>query len=241
MSRVVISQPMLFPWPGFFEQLMLADEYIYLDDTQFSKGSFTNRIQLLQRGERSWMTIPLVGKGSFQKISELESAGDAWRSKHRSLLLSSLADAPYLDVALSLFDSVYAKSSLLDLLIASIEEPASYMQIGSRRSIKRSSDMNVGGVSSRRVLDIVHKARGDCYITGHGASRYLDHVAFENEGVQVEYMTYSLTPWERSGMPCTPYLSILDLIAHTGPRASTYLCPSTVSWQKFLKEETTTS
>ena len=60
MATVVITQPMLFPWPGFFEQLMLADTYIYLDDAQFSKGSFTNRIQLLRGAERCWMTIPLA-------------------------------------------------------------------------------------------------------------------------------------------------------------------------------------
>ena len=52
MTRVVITQPMLFPWPGFFEQLCLADVYIYLDDVQFSKGSFTNRVQI-EDGDRT--------------------------------------------------------------------------------------------------------------------------------------------------------------------------------------------
>ena len=46
MTTVVISQPMLFPWVGMFEQVALADVFVHYDDVQFSKGSFTNRVQL---------------------------------------------------------------------------------------------------------------------------------------------------------------------------------------------------
>jgi hypothetical protein len=241
MTTVVISQPMLFPWPGFFEQLMLADSYIYLDDTQFSKGSFTNRIQLLRGNDRCWMTIPLAGKGSFQKISELVSAGDDWKTGHRALLCQSLIGATYIDDALSIFDKVYSHSTLLDLLIASIEEPARYMGIGTNRKIARSSGMGVEGASWRRVLDIVLHTGGSRYLTGHGAANYLDHGAFADHGVQVEYMDYSRTHWPQPGAFFTPYVSVLDLIARTGPEARNYLIPATISWQDFLREETVIS
>jgi len=112
MTAVVISQPMLFPWPGFFEQLALADGYIYLDDAQYSKGSFTNRIQLLKGNDRCWMTIPLAGKGSFQKIQDLSATADNWRASHRSLLRQSLDGAPYIDDALAILDEVYANDSV---------------------------------------------------------------------------------------------------------------------------------
>lgn len=241
MTAVVITQPMLFPWPGFFEQLMLADSYIYLDDTQFSKGSFTNRIQLLRGSDRCWMTIPLAGKGTFQKISELQAAGDDWKQSHRALLRQSLLGAPYIDDALSIFDKAYSHSSLIDLLIASIEEPARYMGIGLNRTISKTSEMDVTGTSWRRVLDIVQHAGGDEYLTGHGAANYLDHSAFEAEGVQVKYMNYSRTTWPQPAGASTPYVSVLDLIARMGPEARSCLIPATVAWQDFLKEETVTS
>lgn len=240
MTTVVITQPMLFPWPGFFEQLMLADRYIYLDDAQFSKGSFTNRIQLLSGNDRCWMTIPLAGKGSFQKISELSSAGDDWKTSHRALLRQSLLGAPYLDDALSIFDATYSHSSLLELLIASIEEPARYMGIGVGREIQKSSTLSVESASWRRVLDLVLAAGGDRYLTGHGAANYLDHRAFEEEGVRVEYMDYSRSPWPQPSGSFTPYVSVLDLIARTGPEARNCLIPATTGWQDFLKEETVT-
>ncbi|WP_077960077.1 WbqC family protein [Ensifer adhaerens] len=241
MTAVVISQPMLFPWPGFFEQLMLADGYIYLDDAQFSKGSFTNRIQLLGGEDRSWMTVPLAGKGSFQKIRDLSGTADNWRASHRSLLRQSLGGAPYIDDALAIFDEVYAAECLCDLLIASIEAPARYMGIGIERLVQRSSDMAVEGTSWQRVLDLVLQAGGTRYLTGHGAAKYLDHQAFEASGVHVEYMNYSCTPWPQPRETFTPYVSVLDLIARTGPDARKYLIPKTISWREFLKEEASVS
>ncbi|MBY3185264.1 WbqC family protein [Rhizobium laguerreae] len=241
MTAVVITQPMLFPWPGFFEQLMLADSYIYLDDIQFSKGSFTNRIQLLRGSDRCWMTVPLAGKGTFQKISDLQAVGDEWKKSHRELLRQSLLGAPYINDALSIFDKAYNQSSLIDLVIASIEEPARYMGIGPNRKISRTSDMEIPGTSWRRVLDIVLRAGGDEYLTGHGAANYLDHNVFDAEGVQVKYMNYSRTTWPQPCGASTPYVSILDLIARMGPEARNCLIPATVAWQDFLKEETVTS
>lgn len=235
MSCAVISQPMLFPWPGFFEQLMLADTYIYLDDVQFSKGSFVNRIQLTYRNERRWMTIPLEDGGSFRKMSDLASAGVAWRASHRSLLQQSLMDAPYRDDALSILDAVYTRSSLLELLIASIEEPARYMGIGQKRSIYRSSQLSSNDRSWKRVLELVQEVGADRYITGHGAANYLDHSAFDNASIKVEYMNYSCTPWPQPGPSFTPYVTILDLIARVGPDARSYLFPATTPWREFMQ------
>lgn len=241
MTTVVITQPMLFPWPGFFEQLMLADRYIYLDDAQFSKGSFTNRIQLRNGADRCWMTIPLAGKGSFQEIFALQAAGDAWKARHRALLRQSLMGAPFLEDALAILDSVYSRSTLVELLVASIEEPACYMGIGAGRSISRSSALGIPGASWHRVLDIVLQAGGTCYLTGHGAANYLDHRAFSDAGVGVAYMSYSRTRWPQPGGSFTPYVSVLDLIARTGPEAKSYLRPATIAWQDFLKQEMVTS
>jgi hypothetical protein len=237
MKTIVISQPMLFPWPGFFEQLMLADVYGYLDDTQFSKGSVTNRIQVKISEKTQWMTIPLAGKGTFTQISDLKPADTSWKESHRELLLQSLKGSPYRDDALSIFDKVYLQTSLCEMLIASVEETAKYLGIGSARHIFKTSEISIQGKSWPRVLDIVKHFRGNRYLTGHGAAAYLDHVAFESKGITVEYMKYSLTPWPQGRYPFTPYVSILDLIGHTGVSARNYLHPDTTPWRQFLESK----
>jgi hypothetical protein len=234
MSAVVISQPMLFPWPGFFEQMALADRYLWLDDVQFSKGSFTNRIQIWHGGTTKWLTIPLMGSGTFLKILELEPRND-FRASHLAFLRQAFAGAPHARTALDIVEEAYANSSLCDVLVASAEVPARYLGLPKRRA-SLTSLLGAAGSGSMRVLELVRKVGGTRYLTGHGAAGYLDHEAFEKAGVSVEYMAYSLSEWPRCNQPSTPYLSVLDLIAHAGPMASSYLHPRTVHWQTFLKQ-----
>ena len=236
MTKVVITQAMLFPWSGFFEQLAMADVYLYLDDTQFSKGSLTNRIQIKLGGAVRWMTIPLVGKGSFQTIADLNAVEGDWRQSHRTLLHQALSKAPFFEDALALFDKAYSKPEIYDLLIESIEGPAGYLGIGVHRRIEHTSNLGVKGRSSQRVQDIVLKSGGTHYITGHGAAGYLDHAAFEDAGVCVEYMDYGKLPYSQGEGAFTPYVSILDLIARCGPESGKYLAAKTIQWRDFVKE-----
>ena len=228
---------MLFPWPGFFEQLSLADVYIYLDDVQFSKGSFTNRVQVEDGDRTRWLTIPLEGGGSFQRIRDLRAKDDGWRASHHELLEQVLADAPNREAALGVLDGAYAETDLAALLINGIERTARYLEIGERRRVLRSGDMGIGGRSWRRVLALVTEVGGTDYITGHGAARYLDHEGFAAAGVTVRYMDYSLGGWPRGSRQATPYQSVLGLIAWTGEAAADHLRPATLRWQDFIARQ----
>ncbi|MEW9305147.1 MULTISPECIES: WbqC family protein [Labrys] len=238
MTTVVITQPMLFPWPGFFEQLALADIYVYLDDAQFSKGSFTNRVQVKVGDQTKWMTIPLAGGGTYKPIMDLDATAGDWRATHQLLLKQSLATASHAQDAIDILDRAYEQDKLCDTLIRSIELSADYIGIGTSRKITHSSELNIVGSSWKRVLDIVLGVGGTRYLTGHGAARYMDHEAFEANGVSVEYMDYSLTPWPQDGGAFTPYVSILDLIGRTGRDANQFLKPRTVHWREFLAKQT---
>tara|TARA_R110002074_G_scaffold392501_1_gene578060 strand:+ start:9142 stop:9912 length:771 start_codon:yes stop_codon:yes gene_type:complete len=234
--RVVISQPMYFPWPGFIEQMALADVYVWLDDAQFSKGSFTNRVQVKTAAGIKWMTIPLAGKGTMTDIADLKASDELWISSHRALLAQSLRGAPSAARAIDLFDKATSHAPLVDCLIASAEIVAASLGI-QPKAILRTSELNLDGQSWRRVLDIVKSVGGTEYVTGLGAARYLDHQVFEDEGVAVRYMDYSLTPWPQQHGDFTPYVTALDLIATAGDEASSFLHPQTVPWREFLKSK----
>ena len=77
--------------------------------------------------------------------------------------------------------------------------------------------MNVPGSGWRRVLDLMRQVGGTTYISGHGARHYLDHQAFENNGVTVTYMNYAAHPWLQPHGPFTPYVTGLDLITNVAP------------------------
>ena len=225
---------MYFPWAGFLAQMALADIFIWLDDVQFSKGSYTNRIQVKMPTGSKWMSVPLEGKGSFKKTRELASVGNNWIRSHRGLLSQSLQDRPHTASAIDIFDrSVATDSTLCDQLMVSAEALANHLDILPRRVLK-ASDLNVGGTSWSRVLELVKVVSGSEYVTGHGALGYLDHDAFEKQGVAVKYMDYAPLPWPQPFGAFTPYVTGLDLVASLdAAQARVHLRPASIDWRTF--------
>ena len=72
MKTVVISQPMYFPWVGMLEQMALADVWVHLDDAQFSKGGFFNRVQIKTTDGTPWLTVPLAENKLGQPLNEIQ-------------------------------------------------------------------------------------------------------------------------------------------------------------------------
>jgi hypothetical protein len=99
----------------------------------------------------------------------------------------------------------------------------------------KASDLRISGAGSQRVCDLVKAVDGTTYITGHGAQHYLDHVAFQREGVSVLYMDYALKPWPQQHGDFTPYLTALDLLANVPLKLrKDYIPKQTTHWAIFL-------
>jgi hypothetical protein len=241
MKRVVISQPMFFPWVGLFEQIRLADVYVHYDDVQFSKGHFVNRVQVKTAHGSRWLTVPLKQLHLGQRIDEvcLDDA-QPWRQRHLASLSQAYRDAPLLDAMLKLVRHVYEQRvrSLADLAIASMDAVCRFLELATQTEFLRSSALGVPGTSSRRVLDIVRRVGGDIYITGHGARNYLDHDLFEANGIRVEYIDYQKRPYPQLHGEFTPFVSVLDLIANVGTAGRDVLVSPTVYWKDFLATHT---
>jgi hypothetical protein len=229
---LVISQPMLFPWVGMLEQARLCDTYVHYDDVQFSKGSFTNRVQIKTAQGPAWMTVPVLHEGRCQIRDVRVNESTRFREKHLRTLAQSYAQAPHRDRMLALVEQVYAERStwLADLAIASIE--ALWDAFGVRPEIVlRSSGLEVGGSSSERVLALNVALGADVYVSGHGGRAYLDHAAFREAGVDVRYMDYEKRPYPQQHGPFTPFVSSLDLLANVGTSGCTQIASTASSWQ----------
>jgi hypothetical protein len=231
---------MLFPWVGMLEQVRLADVYVHYDDVQFSKGSFTNRVQLKTPEGSRWMTIPVDGLHLGQEIREVRTREvDGWRQRHLDLLARSYVGAPHVEEMLQLAKGVYdlQTDNLCELVIASLQALADYFEVGPRPLAVRSSALGVGGHSWQRVLDVVRHLGGDAYVSGAGGKQYIDHEAFENAGVRIEYMDYRKLPYPQLHGEFTPFVSALDLVANAG-RAGREMIVSGATWWRESVTET---
>ena len=214
---VVITQPMYFPWVGFLSQLSMADNIIWLDDVKYSKGSFTNRVQLKTGEVISWLTCSLRGKGKDYLIKDLELSSTDVIDNHYQRIRQAYACSSHFEEVHSVYEKAWANhNSLCDTLIKSSQNLCKKIGFGLPRQY-RSSEMDVTGYGSKRVLDLVKSVGGDLYLTGHGAKNYLQHEEFNQDGVDVHYMIYDGFDWTQSGQNFTPYVTGLDLIANVRP------------------------
>ncbi len=231
---------MFFPWVGMFEQIRLADVYVHYSDVQFSKGSFVNRVQIKTAEGTKWLTVPLAGQSLGQAISEVRiNNRKDWRGSHLSLLRQAYNKAPCSNEMLELVESVYdnACDTIGELSKLSLDAVCRYYSIDRGRRFVDVEQLAIPGHGSQRVLDIVRHFQGDTYITGLGASKYLDHAIFEDACIRVEYMNYLKKPYVQLHGEFTPYVSVLDLVANTGRIGADYICSGTVPWKEYLANE----
>jgi hypothetical protein len=236
MKRVVISQPMYFPWVGMFEQIRLADVYVHYDDVQFARG-FMNRVQAKTADGWMWLTVPRVDASRGQLLKDIAVKDDeGWQRSHLTILEQAYKGAPHRDEMLELARSVLGLGveMLADLAIASMDSCCEYFGLAPAQRFARSSELGIEGRGWSRLLAIVKRLGGDVYVTGHGARNYLDHEAFEREGVRVEYMDYRMRPYPQLHGEFNPYVSILDLVANRGRDGREVICSGTVPWREFL-------
>jgi hypothetical protein len=233
--RVVISQPMYFPWPGHMEQIASADVYVFYDDVQFSKGSFTNRVKIRQSHGTQWLTVPLQKHPLTAQIREISVHDpDKVATSHAGTFGNAYRNAPWREDALNILQAAFTTvdGNIAMLSAASTTSLSRYLGCSHTR-FEYSSKLAIPGCSWERVLRICQFFNATEYVTGHGALNYLDHAAFDAAGIQVLYADYSLAEYPQLGEGFTPYVSTLDLIAMTGPDARSYIRPTLVPWRDF--------
>ena len=189
--RVVISQPMYFPWLGQINQALLADVFVFYSDVQFARG-FINRVQLLIDGKQEFITVPTVGS-KRKNINELMlHSGEEWRDRHLAKLKYSLGHCPFFDEVLNIFNDVVFSShhSLADVSSASVMRLCEEIFPDNCPIFYNSTNFPRNSTSTQSLVDICKQIGATHYLTGHGATNYIDTRLFLKEGIEIEYIGY---------------------------------------------------
>lgn len=226
--KVVILQPSYIPWRGFFHQVQKADLFVFYDDVQYDKHGWRNRNRIKTPQGPQWLTIPARTKGNVQHrrtIQEIEIDWEqSWSRSHLDTLRQAYRRAPfYADWEPFLID-VYARtpSHLAPFTIDVIIEVARRLGVAHTRFL-RSSELDIPGRRTERLVAIVQHLGCDRYVSGPSARNYLEEHRFADAGIALEFMQYDYPEYPQLYPPFEPNVSILDLLFMTGPRASKYI------------------
>jgi len=219
MTTVAIHQPNYLPWLGFFSKISQADVFIFLDDAQYTKNSYINRVGVLCDGAAKWLTIPArVPLGT--SIREARPAAANWANEHLERVSNYYRKAPARQEALSELATVYASIEASDNIatinMTLIRALASRLGIAAdfrvasefHHSEKRSNERLIALVSSIDEHGV--------YLSGGGASSYQNPELFQAAGLGLQFTVFSHPVYAQGNRPFVAGLSAIDAVFWLG-------------------------
>jgi hypothetical protein len=225
-KRVAIVQSNYIPWKGYFDLIGSVDEFILLDEVQYTRRDWRNRNRIKTPNGTQWLTIPVETKGKYtQKISETLISDPEWVDAHWRTLVANYARAPHFGTFQAAIRDIYNRcetrylSEVNRLFIVGICE-----LLGVSTRLTNSSDYDASGVKTARLVSLCEQAGATTYLSGPSARAYLDEAAFAERGIAVEYMNYDGYPeYPQLYPPFEHAVTVLDLLFNTGPSSPLYL------------------
>ncbi len=213
------------PWVGYFYKMAAADKFVYLDNVPYSKGSYTNRVQINTRQGPRWLTVPVVTSGKLgQDIVELAADDRSpWRKKVLGTLENAYRKSPHFYRYFGDIEWIIASgpSNIADLNIKLIEYFAGQLGIAAPRV--RGSALAARGKATDLLIATCRELRADTYLSGAGGANYQDERAFAAAGLKLIYTNYKHPVYPQPFGLFVPGLSVADLLFNCGPDSAAIL------------------
>lgn len=225
MNKVAVLQSNYIPWKGYFDIIHDVDEFIFYDDVQYTKNDWRNRNKVKCSSGTQWLTIP-VQSSNASLICEVMLPENTWNVKHMKTIEALYSKAPYFKKYKDFLEYVYMErswnslSELNQYLITSISSEF----LGISTDFKDSREYKSEGNKLDRLLNLLSKSKADLYVSGPAAKDYIDSTRFEEQGIELVYKNYDNYPeYNQFHPPFEHYVSIFDVLFHTGPDASYFI------------------
>lgn len=216
MKTACAHQPNFLPWLGTVAKIARADVYLVMDNVQFSRPSWTQRVKIGGAEPTSWLTVPVRRYAGMIHEMTLDSRS-RWKKKHLGTLRQRYAKTPYFNEVMALLRPVYedGHERLLDFNMALLEAVMRFMGLPFNYIL--GSSLDVSGAGSELVAGMVLAAGAERYLAGDGAGGYEDEEAYRRAGIEYAKIGFETKPYEQAGGGFRPGLSIVDALMNLGP------------------------
>ncbi len=226
MTKLLITQSNYIPWKGYFDAINYADIFVLYDEMQYTRRDWRNRNKIKTAKGAQWLTIPVEVKGKFsQKINDTKISDPSWNKNHWETIRHAYSKAPFFSQYKAFFEALYLDCNeeyLSEINYRFLHAICELLEI--KTQFKWSSEFELRGDKSEKLLNLCNDLNATCYSSGPAAKDYLDESLFQKAGINVQWLDYS-------GYPEYPQLfgdfdhgvSIIDLIFNAGYNARKYM------------------
>lgn len=222
--RVGAIQSNYIPWVGYFDFIDSVDLFIFHDDVQYTKGDWRNRNKIKTSTGLAWVTVPVHYRHTSQLILETEICYDHdWINEHIGIITANYRRAPHFSIVKEGFFPLLKQRfrTITELNVATCRWIMDVLSI--RTPLKMSHELGLQGAKTSRLIQMLKKVGGTEYVSGPAARQYIDEAAFREANISLEYKSYDYGPYPQLGDGFEVAVTVLDLIANTGPEARSHL------------------
>jgi hypothetical protein len=223
--RVAIIQSSYIPWKGYFDIIHDVDEFIFLDDVQYTVRDWRTRNRIKTAHGSIWLTVP-AGSSRNRLLCDVAIENNGWQKKHWKAICHNYSRAPYFRDYEQFFEELYLSrdwSNLSEMNQYMIRRIASQL-LGIKTAFTDSRSYAAQGAKLDRILDLIRLSGGTSYLSGPTAAGYLDATKFEALGIPLRLKDYSDYPdYPQLYPPFEHGVSVLDLIFNVGPQAPDFI------------------
>lgn len=227
MTIVAIHQPNFMPWLGYFWKIARADIFVFLDDVQYSKNGYINRVRILGSAGPRWLTVP-VSVRFGDTIAAARPSQPDWPQRHRDMLSQCYRRAPHFRDLWPEVEALYANAPDANLAAINrfcIERLAVALGLSCRYLASSTLDTGAATSDERLVRIMQAIAPGGTYLSGRSGSTYQDERKFRDAGVRLVYTDFIHPAYAQGAGDFVSGLSILDALFHCG-------CDTVAGWLK---------
>jgi len=238
--KLGVMQPYFFPYLGYFHVIVAVDEFVIIDQYEYSHKSWMSRNRILGNTKKGWVYIrPRLEKPSGRDylIEEVNISKDSlWRKKLIKTLGQTYSKAPYFDEMYAFFKDLinFKPDTLSEFSFHAIFNIAQLLQIKTKISLNtpefkilenelddylqsyQAKNPNINKKQAR-VLEQCRRKNATHYVNTVAGNHLFSKEMMREFGVHLHFVSSRNIVYPQIvNNDFIPNLSIIDVLMHNG-------------------------
>ena len=213
-----ICQPHFFPWLGYFNMIHLSEYFIFLDNVQYNRRSWQNRVHIrssLNSDEKKFISLSIKNNSRNLNINTAYFYIDSIEKIERVIHETYKNTLFYNSINKFILDLFYENKdkNLATFNIQVIIKICKYLNID--LNFELSSNFNLSEKKQDLILSLLKKSNSDIYLANNGSIDYVNKEFFDKNGVNFvthDYQHPKYQQFSKKELNFIQNLSIIDLL-----------------------------
>jgi hypothetical protein len=178
-----------------------------------SMQCYTNRVGILEKGQKAWIHCPVVREHGAQSICSVKiNKQNEWKNEFKNKIKSCYSNARYYDeVSEYIFRLVDIEAdNISEYNIAVISDLCG--KFGLNTKMVRQDELNTDKHSTELLIQITKAVGCDTYMYGGGGSKYQEEQLFAEADIKLIPQNFIMPKYDQPSEKFVSGLSILDTL-----------------------------